>query len=68
MLRHPEFVAGAPTTAFIEKNGAALFRFDGHSSARASKLLMYLADMVVNGEGFGGGDEEGGWSGSYEER
>jgi hypothetical protein len=25
-------------------------RFDGHTSVRASKLLLYLADMVVNGE------------------
>jgi hypothetical protein len=26
-------------------------RFDGHVNVRASKLLLYLADMVVNGEG-----------------
>ncbi|KAI8467848.1 MAG: pyruvate carboxylase [Monoraphidium minutum] len=49
VLRHPAFLGGAPTTAFIEKYGKELFTFDGHSNVRASKLLLYLADMVVNG-------------------
>ena len=99
VLRHPEFLAGAPTTSFIERNAKELFmcvrvcccglllfgccvvlccvvlscsvmcvleysltrtptknkqkkskkRFEGHTSARAGKLLLYLADQVVNG-------------------
>jgi pyruvate carboxylase len=49
VLRHPEFVGGAPTTSFIERNAKDLFRFEGHPSARASKLLAYLADVRVNG-------------------
>jgi pyruvate carboxylase len=49
VLRHPEFLGGAPTTSFIERNAKDLFRFEGHPSARASKLLAYLADVRVNG-------------------
>ncbi|GBF90515.1 pyruvate carboxylase [Raphidocelis subcapitata] len=49
VLRHPDFLGGAPTTAFIETNHKDLFTFEGHVNARASKLLLYLADMVVNG-------------------
>jgi pyruvate carboxylase len=49
VLRHPEFLGGAPTTSFIERNANDLFRFEGHPSARASKLLAYLADVRVNG-------------------
>lgn len=46
VLRHPVFLAGAATTGFIETHNKELFRFEGHSTARANKLLMYLADMV----------------------
>lgn len=49
VFRHPEFLAGAPTTSFIERNSKELFRFEGHGGIRASKLLLYLADMVSGG-------------------
>lgn len=49
VLRHPEFLAGEAKTSFIEKNSAQLFNFEGHGSLRSSKLLSYLAEMVVNG-------------------
>ncbi|MEW5308009.1 MAG: hypothetical protein WDW36_010371, partial [Sanguina aurantia] len=49
VVRHPEFLAGDATTYFIEKNARDLFNFEGHGSLRSSKLLTYLADMVVNG-------------------
>eukprot|EP00882_Tetradesmus_deserticola_P002959 GHRQ01003143.1.p1 GENE.GHRQ01003143.1~~GHRQ01003143.1.p1 ORF type:complete len:576 (+),score=244.03 GHRQ01003143.1:188-1915(+) len=46
VLRHPVFLAGAATTGFIENHSKQLFKFEGHTSIRASKLLLYLADMV----------------------
>jgi len=49
VLRHPEFLEGECKTSFIEKNARDLFNFEGHGSLRSSKLLMYLAEMVVNG-------------------
>lgn len=49
VLRHPVFLAGAATTGFIETYSKELFKFEGHSNVRAGKLLVYLADMVVNG-------------------
>eukprot|EP00878_Enallax_costatus_P014326 GHUV01014985.1.p1 GENE.GHUV01014985.1~~GHUV01014985.1.p1 ORF type:complete len:629 (+),score=177.76 GHUV01014985.1:102-1988(+) len=49
VLRHPVFLAGAATTGFIETYQKELFKFEGHSNIRANKLLLYLADMVVNG-------------------
>lgn len=49
VLRHPEFLSGEATTFFIEKNSRDLFNFERHGSLRSSKLLTYLADMVVNG-------------------
>ncbi|WIA32059.1 hypothetical protein OEZ86_002911 [Tetradesmus obliquus] len=49
VLRHPVFLAGAATTGFIETHSKELFKFEGHSNIRANKLLLYLADMVVNG-------------------
>ena len=51
VLRHPDFVAGAPTTSFIEQHSKQLFKFEGHTSIRSNKLLLYLADMV---RGMGG--------------
>jgi len=49
VLRHPEFLAGNITTSFIEKHSSQLFNFEGHQSESSSKLLLYLANMVVNG-------------------
>jgi len=49
VVRHPDFLTGAATTSFIEQNGPALFNFEGHGSLRSSKLLMFLAEQVVNG-------------------
>ncbi|GLC41025.1 hypothetical protein PLESTB_000951200 [Pleodorina starrii] len=49
VMRHPEFLSGEATTFFIEKNQRDLFNFERHGSLRSSKLLTYLADMVVNG-------------------
>eukprot|EP00879_Flechtneria_rotunda_P008891 GHRR01009311.1.p1 GENE.GHRR01009311.1~~GHRR01009311.1.p1 ORF type:complete len:945 (+),score=298.10 GHRR01009311.1:108-2942(+) len=49
VLRHPVFLAGHATTGFIEQYSKELFVFEGHSNIRANKLLLYLADMVVNG-------------------
>jgi len=46
VLRHPVFLAGKATTGFIETYSKDLFKFEGHSNARANKLLLYLADMV----------------------
>ncbi len=34
-----------------QKNAKALFNFEGHGSLRSSKLLTYLAEVVVNGPG-----------------
>jgi len=47
VLKHPEFRAGRATTAFIEDH-PELFEF-AKGGDRASKLLMYLAELAVNG-------------------
>lgn len=47
VLRHPEFLSGGATTSFIERH-PALFSFSTDQFA-SSKLLTYLADVVVNG-------------------
>lgn len=47
VLRHPEFLSGGATTSFIERH-PALFAFSTDQFA-SSKLLTYLADVVVNG-------------------
>ena len=47
VLKHPEFRAGAATTAFIESY-PELFEFS-RGGDRASKLLEYLAELAVNG-------------------
>ncbi|GAX77798.1 hypothetical protein CEUSTIGMA_g5241.t1 [Chlamydomonas eustigma] len=49
VLRHPEFLEGKATTYFIEKNAKDLFSFETHGSLRSSKMLLYLAEQVVNG-------------------
>lgn len=45
VLRHPEFLSGAATTSFIERN-PGLFAFDTREIQQASKLLNYLANMA----------------------
>ncbi|KAG2437519.1 hypothetical protein HYH02_011162 [Chlamydomonas schloesseri] len=49
VMRHPDFLSGEATTFFIEQHQRELFNFERHGSLRSSKLLTYLADMVVNG-------------------
>lgn len=48
VLRHPEFLTGKATTSFIERN-PELFDFLTQGSTQSSKLLLYLAEMIVNG-------------------
>ncbi len=48
VLRHPEFLSGTATTSFIERN-PSLFTLSSGSALQSSKLLTYLAEMVVNG-------------------
>lgn len=48
VLRHPEFLTGKATTSFIERN-PELFDFLSQGSTQSSKLLLYLAEMIVNG-------------------
>jgi pyruvate carboxylase len=47
VLNHPKFRAGKYTTRFIDET-PELFRF-GRRRDRATKLLTYIADVVVNG-------------------
>ena len=47
VLRHPEFLSGEATTSFIERH-PALFNFSA-DSMQSSKILTYLADVIVNG-------------------
>ncbi len=47
LVLHPEFLAGACTTDFIDRT-PELFDFPTRRD-RASKLLRYLADTIVNG-------------------
>ncbi|MCX7869208.1 MAG: hypothetical protein N2322_04575, partial [Terrimicrobiaceae bacterium] len=47
LINHPTFVAGEATTTFIDKH-PELFRFKARRD-RATKLLAFLADVVVNG-------------------
>ena len=46
VLRHPEFLAGKATTSFIDRNPGLFSMQQGSGS---SKLLSYLAEMIVNG-------------------
>jgi len=47
LVTHPEFLAGACTTRFIDET-PALFDFPIRKD-RATKVLEYLADVIVNG-------------------
>jgi pyruvate carboxylase len=47
VLRHPGFLSGQATTSFIEQN-PQLFNYH-RGAIESSKLLTYLAEMVVNG-------------------
>ena len=47
LVTHPEFLAGRCTTRFIDET-PALFHFPVRKD-RATKLLEYLADVIVNG-------------------
>ncbi len=47
VVRHPTFQAGAATTSFLDET-PALFEFQA-TRDRATKLLSYLADIIVNG-------------------
>jgi pyruvate carboxylase len=47
LLKHPEFQSGAATTTFIDST-PALFHFKPRRD-RATKILSYLADVIVNG-------------------
>jgi pyruvate carboxylase len=60
VIRHPDFLAGGCTTRFIDET-PALFRLPQRKD-RATKLLTYLADVIVNGNPVvkrGGKTEEG---------
>ena len=46
VLRHPEFLAGKATTSFIDRNPSL---FELSQGSGSSKLLSYLAEMIVNG-------------------
>lgn len=47
LINHPSFLSGQATTTFID-NAPELFHFE-HRRDRASKILTYLGDVVVNG-------------------
>ena len=47
VVNHPRFRAGEMTTAFLD-DSPELFRFTGRAD-RATKLLSYLADVILNG-------------------
>ncbi|MHB1768521.1 MAG: pyruvate carboxylase, partial [Phycisphaerae bacterium] len=47
LVQHPTFASGAATTTFVDHT-PALFRFSARRD-RATKLLTYLGDVIVNG-------------------
>ncbi len=47
IINHPEFRSGKATVNFIQKH-TELFKFD-HKQDRATKVVKYLADVIVNG-------------------
>jgi pyruvate carboxylase len=47
VVNHPEFQAGETTTSFLDQH-PELFQFEPRRD-RATKLLTYLADIIVNG-------------------
>ncbi len=57
VLHHPEFRSGQATTRFIDNN-PSLLRFAARKD-RATKLLSYLADVIVNGNPFAKGHKPG---------
>ena len=46
VIRHPDFLSGAATTTFIDST-PELFRMSVQRD-RATKMLLYLADVIVN--------------------
>ena len=52
VLRHPDFLSGEATTSFIA-DSPELFNFNKQGD-RATKLLNYLGDLVVNGRSVAG--------------
>ncbi|MFO1484755.1 MAG: pyruvate carboxylase [Verrucomicrobiaceae bacterium] len=58
VVHHPEFMAGQATTRFIDNN-PDLLKFAARKD-RATKLLSYLADTIVNGNPFAKGHKPGG--------
>lgn len=53
VLRHPDFRCGGVTTRFIDNN-PSLLKFTPRKD-RATKLLKFLADVIVNGNQFAKG-------------
>ncbi|MDQ2946680.1 MAG: pyruvate carboxylase, partial [Acidobacteriota bacterium] len=47
VVNHPDFLSGETTTSFLDDN-PALFSFEPRRD-RATKLLAYLANVIVNG-------------------
>ena len=47
LINHPKFVSGNATTTFIDTN-PELFRYAAKRD-RATKILMYIGDVIVNG-------------------
>jgi pyruvate carboxylase len=65
LITHSKFLAGETTTRFIDET-PELFQFKSRQD-RASKLLSYLAEVIVNGqpEVKAGNDRPSGTSGAY---
>jgi len=47
VVNHPKFRAGEVTTSFLDES-PELFHFSGRTD-RATKLLSYLGDVILNG-------------------
>jgi pyruvate carboxylase len=48
LITHPQFLDGSVTTRFLDEQADVLFKFTPRQD-RASKLLLYIADVIVNG-------------------
>src|SRR5262249_48882306 len=48
LVKHPDFLAGQVTTSFIDET-PELFRLPQRQD-RATKLLSYIAEVIVNGQ------------------
>lgn len=57
VIHHPEFASGNATTRFIDNN-PQLLKFAARKD-RATKLVNYLADVMVNGNPFAKGHKPG---------